>query len=68
MAKMDLNNLEDQAKKLVNMLETRDDWQGTMSGNIMFHDILNEIRWEIDGEESEILRQTGLLGKFQSRR
>jgi len=68
MAKIDLDNLLDQARKLVSLLETRDDWRGTMAGNIMFNDVLNEIRWEIDGNESEVLRQTGLLGKFQSRR
>jgi hypothetical protein len=64
---MDLEKLRESARKLIMLIDTKNDWVGLMPGQMAFHDLLNGIRWEIDGEESEVLRTTGCLEKYLRR-
>lgn len=62
---MDLVKLRDAARRLIAMIDEKDNWIGTMAGHMVFHGVLDEIRWHIDGKESEVLRETGRIQQFR---
>lgn len=67
MATINTERLREHAQKLIRMIDTKNDWIGLTSGQTMFLELLNDIRWEIDGDESEVLRKLGLIESYKTK-